>query len=152
MVPDAVNTPVPTTPINAGFPTLAGLGNVGTAGPVQRIAVLLGIPESSVRFLRPSDFERAERSLSLADRLTFRQLVEQAGLNATPVVHAVSEDHSDGHSYISDYLRDAVTTDSSGADTKRITATAQLPIPDGMQYGGEDDIRPVSAWIRSFSQ
>ncbi|KAF4682734.1 hypothetical protein FOZ60_010207 [Perkinsus olseni] len=55
MVPDAVNTPVPTTPINAGFqgPTLAGLGNVGTAGPVQRIAVLLGIPESDRVLVEP---------------------------------------------------------------------------------------------------
>ncbi|EER18871.1 gag/pol/env polyprotein, putative [Perkinsus marinus ATCC 50983] len=148
MVPDAVNTPVPTTPVYADLPNLRDVAS----DALHRLAVLLGVPEDSVRFLKSVDFEEAERSMSLADRLLFRQLVEQAGVNPVPVTQATSEGHSDGRSYISDYLREAVVTDRSGTDTKRISATAQLPIPDGIKYAGEDDIRPVSAWVRSFSQ
>ncbi|KAF4652870.1 hypothetical protein FOL47_010810, partial [Perkinsus chesapeaki] len=152
MVPDAVNTPVPTTPINGiTSPSSVNLGNVGSDGQ-QLVGNKLEI-EASIRYLRTEDLEQAERSLGLADRLTRRELVDQIRLASTPpaaipqqVAAPISDGHSEGRSYISDYLRGAVALDSHGADTKRITATAQLPIPDAVQYAGEDDSRPVSAW------
>ncbi|KAF4667527.1 hypothetical protein FOL47_003490, partial [Perkinsus chesapeaki] len=167
MVPDAVNTPVPTTPINGiTSPSMVNLGNVGgdgqqvgDRGALQHLSGSSGVPGASIRYLRSGGLEQAERSLGLADRLTQRELVDQIRLTSTPlaaipqqVAVPVSDGHSEGRSYISDYLRGAVALDSHGADTKRITATAQLPIPDAVQYAGEDDSRPVSAWVRSFSQ